>query len=72
MPHRLKPTWGRVSRYGVFELAATLDHVGPMARSAADAGAILGIIAGAIQTDPTAALDPVPDYLAFVDRACGV
>jgi len=67
-PHRLKPTWGRVSRYGVFELAATLDHVGPMARSAADAGAILGIIAGSDPNDPTAALDPVPDYLAFVGQ----
>ena len=37
----VKPTWGRVSRYGVFELAATLDHIGPMARSAADCGAML-------------------------------
>jgi len=37
----LKPTWGRVSRYGVFELAATLDHIGPMARSAVDCGAML-------------------------------
>lgn len=44
----LKPTWGRVSRHGVFALAPTLDHVGTMARSAADAGAILSIIAGAI------------------------
>ena len=43
----LKPTWGRVSRYGVFELAATLDHIGPMTRSAADAAAMLGAIAGA-------------------------
>ena len=42
----VKPTWGRVSRYGVFELAATLDHIGPMARSAADCGAMLGVIAG--------------------------
>jgi amidase len=58
----LKPTWGRVSRYGVFELAATLDHVGTMARSAADAGAILGAIAGSDPRDPTAVLDPVPDY----------
>jgi amidase len=62
----LKPTWGRVSRYGVFELAATLDHVGPMARSAADTGAILGVIAGSDPNDPTAMLDPVPDYLAVV------
>jgi amidase len=60
----LKPTWGRVSRYGVFELAATLDHIGPMARSAADCGAILGAIAGADPKDPTAVPAPVPDYLA--------
>ncbi len=60
----LKPTWGRVSRYGVFELAATLDHIGPMARSAVDCGAILGAIAGADPNDPTAVLEPVPDYLA--------
>jgi amidase len=60
----LKPTWGRVSRYGAFELAATLDHIGPMARSAADAGALLSAIAGSDPRDPTAVLDPVPDYLA--------
>jgi len=60
----LKPTWGRVSRYGAFELAATLDHIGPMARSAVDCGAMLGAIAGADPKDPTAAPEPVPDYLA--------
>ncbi len=59
----LKPTWGRVSRYGVFELAATLDHIGPMARSAVDCGAILGAIAGSDPNDPTAVLEPVPNYL---------
>jgi amidase len=64
----LKPSWGRVSRYGVFELAATLDHVGPMTRSAADAGAMLGAIAGSDPKDPTARLDPVPDYLAGVGQ----
>jgi amidase len=64
----LKPTWSRVSRYGVFELAATLDHIGPMARSAADCGAILGVIAGNDPNDPTAALDPVPNYLAGMKR----
>ncbi len=64
----LKPTWGRVSRYGVFELAATLDHVGPMTRSARDAAAMLGVIAGADDKDPTALQDPVPDYLADIGR----
>lgn len=64
----LKPSWGRVSRYGVFELAATLDHVGTIARSAADAGAMLGVIAGRDPNDPTAVLDPVPDYLAAVEQ----
>jgi amidase len=64
----LKPTWGRVSRYGVFELAATLDHVGPMARSAVDIAALLGAIAGRDENDPTASLEPVSDYLAGIDH----
>ncbi|WP_208971952.1 amidase [Kineococcus rubinsiae] len=59
----LKPTWGRVSRHGVFELAASLDHVGPMARSAADCAALLAAIAGRDPLDPTALDAPVPDYL---------
>jgi amidase len=60
----LKPTWGRVSRAGVFPLAESLDHVGPMCRSALDAAIMLGIIAGADPDDPTAASQPVPDYAA--------
>lgn len=64
----LKPTWGRVSRYGAFELAASLDHIGPMARSAADAAAVLQAIAGADPKDPTASQEPVPDYLAQMTR----
>ncbi len=60
----LKPTWGRVSRHGAFELAASLDHIGPMARSAADCGALLAAMAGADPDDPTAAQVAVPDYLA--------
>lgn len=62
----LKPTWGRVSRYGVFELAPSLDHVGTMARSAVDAGILLGAIAGSDPNDPTALLDPAPNYLAAI------
>jgi amidase len=60
----LKPTWGRVSRYGVFELAASLDHVGPMCRTALDCGLMLGVLAGADPLDPTALQAPVPDYSA--------
>jgi amidase len=60
----LKPTWGRVSRHGLFELAPTLDHVGPMARSAADCGVILQAIAGSDADDATTLPDAVPDYSA--------
>ncbi len=62
----IKPTWGRVSRYGVFPLAETLDHIGPMTRSASDAAAILGVIAGADRNDPTTYKAPVPDYLEAI------
>ncbi|WP_394830457.1 amidase [Pendulispora rubella] len=64
----LKPTWGRVSRYGVMELAASLDHIGPIARSAADAGVMLQAIAGNDPKDPTARREPVPDYLEGASR----
>jgi len=63
----LKPSWGRVSRHGVVELATSLDHVGTMARSAKDAGALLGVIAGSDPHDPTSLPDPVPDYLKSAD-----
>lgn len=59
----LKPTWGRVSRHGIVDLAASLDHVGPMTRSARDAAAMLQVIAGPDHHDPTASLAPVPDYM---------
>lgn len=65
----LKPTYGRVSRAGVFPLSATLDHVGPMARTVADCAAILGVIAGADPRDPSAVRQPVPDYLAAIDSS---
>ena len=64
----LKPTWGRVSRYGVFDLAPTLDHVGPMCRSVADTAAVLGVIAGSDVNDPTAVTAAVPNYLAGLER----
>ena len=49
----LKPTWGRVSRDGVFPLAASFDHVGPIARSVADAALVLHCIAGPDPRDPS-------------------
>ncbi len=65
----IKPTWGRVSRYGVFALADTLDHVGPMTRSAADCAAILQTIAGWDANDPTSIRSPVQDYLGEVGKS---
>ena len=58
----LKPTWGRVSRAGVFELAATLDHVGPIARNAADVALLFDVIAGPDAADPTS-IDETPPRL---------
>ncbi|WP_349826834.1 amidase [Brevibacterium litoralis] len=58
----LKPTWGRVSRHGVFTLAGSLDHIGPMCRSAKDAAIVLSAIAGRDEADPTSAVEPVPVY----------
>jgi amidase len=62
----IKPTWGRVSRHGLMHLSESLDHIGPMARSAGDAAAILQAIAGADPDDPTALSEPVPDYLSLL------
>lgn len=58
----IKPTWGRVSRHGCFTLSHSLDHVGPFARSAADASLILQAIAGPDDRDPTSLRAPVPNY----------
>jgi amidase len=60
----IKPTWGRVSRHGIFELAGSLDHVGTMGRSAVDAAAMLQVIGGFDPADPTSASVPMPDLLA--------
>lgn len=65
----LKPSWGRVSRDGVFDLAPSLDHVGPMARSVADVSAVLAVIAGADPADPTALQAPMPDLLAAMSQS---
>lgn len=56
----LKPTYGRVSRHGVLELAGSLDHVGPMTRSVRDAAILFECIAGADDNDDTCLRDDVP------------
>ena len=64
----IKPTWGRVSRYGVLALAESLDHVGPMTRSASDAGVMLQALAGKDPNDPTSLSAPVPNMLEGVEQ----
>ncbi len=63
----LKATFGRVSRHGIFPLAGSLDHVGPMARRVHDAALILDAIAGADPRDPSCLVDPVEPYAADID-----
>jgi aspartyl-tRNA(Asn)/glutamyl-tRNA(Gln) amidotransferase subunit A len=60
----LKPTYGRVSRYGLIAHASSLDQIGPLTRTAYDAAVTLGILAGADAADATSAAQPVPDYTA--------
>jgi amidase len=64
----LKPTYGRVSRYGVFALAPSMDHVGPMARTVEDAAILFEAMAGADPQDPTSLPDPVPAVRAELDQ----
>ncbi len=63
----LKPTYGRVSRYGVHPLGETLDHVGPMTRSVADAAVVFEAISGSDPNDPTSLSDPVPNMVEGLD-----
>ena len=69
----LKPTYGRVSRHGVFPLSWSLDHVGPMTRTVMDAALVLQAIAGHDTQDPTTRTAVVPDYsAALADNIQGV
>ena len=58
----VKPSYGRVSRYGVTAFASSLDQVGPMTKSVEDAAILLGALAGHDEMDGTTPTDPVPDY----------
>jgi aspartyl-tRNA(Asn)/glutamyl-tRNA(Gln) amidotransferase subunit A len=63
----LKPTYGRVSRYGLIAFASSLDQVGPFAHDLADTALLLGVIAGRDPLDSTSVETPVPDYLATLE-----
>ena len=64
----LKPTYGRVSRYGLIAFASSLDHIGPFAKTAKDAAIMLRTIAGRDPMDSTSADVPVPDYVAELEK----
>ncbi|HJP22438.1 MAG: amidase [Alphaproteobacteria bacterium] len=67
----LKPTFGLVSKFGALPLCWTMDHVGPMTRTVADAAAMLQVLAGYDERDETSAERPVPDYGDGVNRGAG-
>ena len=60
----LKPTYGRVSRYGLLAFASSLDQIGPLSHTAADAALVLSVIAGVDPCDATTAREAVPDFAA--------
>jgi aspartyl-tRNA(Asn)/glutamyl-tRNA(Gln) amidotransferase subunit A len=64
----LKPTYGRVSRYGLIAFASSLDHIGPLTKSVKDAAMVLRTIAGRDPMDSTSAELPVPDYSAEIEK----
>jgi aspartyl-tRNA(Asn)/glutamyl-tRNA(Gln) amidotransferase subunit A len=62
-----KPTYGRVSRYGLIAFASSLDQIGPMTRDVADGAILLQAIAGHDPRDSTSSTRPVPDYMSTLD-----
>ncbi len=67
----LKPTYGRISRWGLVAFASSLDQIGPMAWKVQDLAALLQVMAGADPLDSTSAPQPVPDYMAALDQPLG-
>ena len=66
----LKPTYGRVSRYGLLAFASSLDQIGPFTRTVEDAAIALSVLAGHDAADATSAPEPVADYTAALSRSC--
>lgn len=64
----LKPTYGRVSRFGIIAYGSSFDQVGPMARNVEDCAALLGVIAGHDPMDTTSSPESVPDYTATLKQ----
>jgi aspartyl-tRNA(Asn)/glutamyl-tRNA(Gln) amidotransferase subunit A len=64
----LMPTYGRVSRYGLIAFASSLDHIGPLTKTVKDAATVLRTIAGRDAMDSTSADNPVPDYVAELEK----
>lgn len=64
----LKPTYGRVSRYGLVAFASSFDQIGPFARTSRDAARVLQVIAGSDPKDATSAPVEVPDFLSLMNR----
>jgi aspartyl-tRNA(Asn)/glutamyl-tRNA(Gln) amidotransferase subunit A len=64
----MKPTYGRVSRYGLVALASSLDQIGPFAQDVEDTALLLGAIAGHDRRDSTSIAAPVPDYMAELPK----
>ena len=63
----LKPTYGRISRYGLVAFASSLDQIGPFTKDVRDAATLLGVLSGADPRDATSVPVPVPDYAAALD-----
>ncbi|HEY4952679.1 MAG TPA: Asp-tRNA(Asn)/Glu-tRNA(Gln) amidotransferase subunit GatA [Verrucomicrobiae bacterium] len=63
----LKPTYGRVSRYGLVAFASSLDQVGPFTKNVSDAATMLGVLSGHDSRDSTSVAQPIPDYAAALD-----